>query len=86
MKASQKIQQLKRDLRLLFGDDDPAFKALELKEWYLKAAAEFQRLRDVGYSYQESLDRTCVVFYCSESTCKRAIKFYNKVHNNELTL
>ena len=86
MKASQKIERLKRDVRELFGDGHPATRSIELRERYALMAEEAERLRSVGYTYQESIDRVCLVFYCSEGTAKRALRFYAGFTKMDLNL
>ena len=81
MKPTKKIEQLKRDITELFGPDDPATRAVELRERYALIGQEFERLRGVGYSYQQSVERCQQVFYVCETTVKNAISFYNSLVN-----
>ena len=76
MKASKKIELLKRDIKELFGPDDPVTRAVELREKYCKIGQEVERLRDLGYSYSGACQRVAEVFYCSEATTRRAVKLY----------
>ncbi len=84
MKLKKEIAAIRRDLIALFGEDDAAVRALELKEKYLEIAEEFHRVREFK-SYDVALQFVCSEFHISESTCKRAISFHKAlVHENEL--
>jgi exopolyphosphatase/pppGpp-phosphohydrolase len=85
MKPTDKIEAIRLDLIHLFGKDDAAVRAIELREKYLKVALDFEELRTTR-TYEDSLYTVCERYKISESTAKRALKFAESlVHKNELT-
>ena len=79
MKVSEKISELKSDLIQLFGESDTLIRSIELKEKYVSIAEAFEENRNSGMKYENAILEVSEVFFVSERTVKRALKFHSSL-------